>query len=83
MSEPARLHRKENERKFSSVNNKVSHIGEMVMDHIEAWVLSHALLCLIVAMCMLMALFVVLLFTLTGVSAVESGTYYNQFSKIV
>ena len=81
MSEPARLHRKE-ERKFSSVN-KVSHIGEMVMDHIEAWVLSHALLCLIVAMGMLMALFVALIFTLTGVSAVESGAYYNNLNNII
>lgn len=75
MSQPARLHRKE-ERKFSSVN-KVSHIGDWLFDHIEAWVLSHALLCLIVAMCMLMALFVALIFTLTGVSAVESGGMRN------
>ena len=81
MSEPARLHRKE-ERKFSSVN-KVSHIGEWLFDHIEAWVLSHALLCLIVAMCMLMALFVALIFTLTGVSATDSGVVYNQFNNIV
>ena len=78
---PARLQRKNEEN--SSVNNKVSHIGEMVSEHIEAWVQTHALLCLIVLLCLLMAVFVTLIFAITGVSAVESGTYYNQFSNIV
>ena len=77
---PARLHRKEEN---SSVNNKVSHIGEMVSEHIEAWVQTHALLCLIVLTCLLMALFVTLIFAITGVSATESGVQYNQFQNIV
>jgi hypothetical protein len=79
MSSPARLHRKEEN---SSVN-KVSHTGRLVMDTIEAWVLSHAFLCLIVAICLLMALFVTFLFAITGVSAVESGTYYNNLNNII
>jgi hypothetical protein len=78
---PARLHRKE-EKRISSVN-KVSHIGEMVSEHIEAWVQTHALLCLIVLTCLLMALFVTLIFAITGVSATESGVQYNQFQNIV
>ena len=54
-----------------------------LQDRIEAWVLSHALLCLIVLMCLLMALFVTVIFVMTGVSATESGVTYNQFSNIV
>jgi hypothetical protein len=79
MSSPARLHRKEEN---SSVN-KVSHTGRLVMDTIEAWVLSHAFLCLIVVMCLLMALFVVLIFAITGVSATDSGMQYNQLQNII
>ena len=79
MSQPARLHRKEEN---SSVN-KVSQSYRLVMDTIEAWVQTHALLCLIVLFAILIALFVVLIFTLTGVSATESGTVYNQISNIV
>ena len=79
MSSPARLHRKEEN---SSVN-KVSQFYRLVMDTIEAWVLSHAFLCLIIAMCLLMALFVTLIFAITGVSAVESGTYYNNLNNII
>ena len=80
MSQPARLHRK---KENSSVNNKVSHTGEMVSEHIEAWVEAHALLCLIVFTCILMALFVTLIFAITGVSATESGMQYNQFQNII
>jgi hypothetical protein len=79
MNSPARLHRKEEN---SSVN-KVSQFYRLVMDTIEAWVLSHAFLCLIVAICLLMALFVTFLFAITGVSAVESGTYYNNLNNII
>ena len=78
MSSPARLHRKE-EKKFSSV----SQLRQLVMDTIEAWVNAHALLCLIICACILIALFTVLIFTLTGVSATESGTVYNHMSNIV
>ena len=80
MNSPARLHRKEEN---SSVNNKVSHLGRLVMDTIEAWVNTHALLCLIVLTSLLMAAFVVVIFMITGVSATESGTVYNQFQNIV
>ena len=81
MSQPARLHRKE-EKRISSVN-KVSQSYRLVMDTIEAWVQTHALLCLIVLTCLLMALFVTLIFAITGVSATESGVQYNQFQNIV
>ena len=54
-----------------------------ISKRIEAWVLAHATLCLIVAICLLMALFVTLIFVLTGVSATESGVQYNQFSNII
>ena len=79
MSSPARLHRKEEN---SSVN-KVSQFYRLVMDTIEAWVLSHAFLCLIVAICLLMALFVTLIFAITGVSATDSGMQYNQIQNII
>ena len=79
MSSPVRLHRKEEN---SSVN-KVSQFYRLVMDTIEAWVLSHAFLCLIIAMCLLMALFVVLIFAVTGVSATDSGMQYNQIQNII
>ena len=79
MSQPARLHRKEEN---SSVN-KVSQSYRLVMDTIEAWVQTHALLCLIVLLCLLMAFFVCLIFALTGVSATDSGMQYNQLQNIV
>jgi hypothetical protein len=79
MSSPVRLHRKEEN---SSVN-KVSQSYRLVMDTIEAWVQTHALLCLIVLLCLLMAFFVCLIFALTGVSATDSGMQYNQLQNIV
>ena len=79
MNSPARLHRKDN----SSVKNKVSQFYRLVMDTIEAWVLSHAFLCLIVVICLLMALFVTLIFAITGVSATDSGMQYNQLQNII
>ena len=54
-----------------------------IMNRVEAWVLSHAMLCLIVLMCFLMAAFIVVIFLITGVSATESGVQYNAFDKIV
>jgi hypothetical protein len=70
---PARLHRKE---------EKTS-VSQLILDTIEEWVLTHSLLCLTVAICLLMALFIFLIFTLVGVSVNESGTLYNQFQNIV
>lgn len=74
MSKPVRL---------AKQDNNVDHILSSITRGIEAWVLSHALLCIIVAMCLLMALFVALIFVLTGVSAVESGTVYNGMERII
>ena len=71
--EPVRLHKKDNDYDF--MNN--------LQMAVEAWVLSHATLCLIVLMCLLMALFVTVIFIMTGVSATDSGVTYNQFDKIV
>ena len=70
---PARLHKKK----------ESSSISQSIIDGIDAWVQTHALLCLIVFICLLMAMFVVLIFTLTGVSATESGVVYNQFNNII
>jgi hypothetical protein len=77
MSKPVRLAKQDNNQ-FN-----VDHILSSITRGIEAWVLSHALLCIIVAMCLLMALFVALIFVLTGVSAVESGTVYNGMERII
>ena len=74
---PARLHRKEEN---SSSANKYS---QLVMGEIEAWVNAHALLCLIVLTCLLMAIFVAVIFAITGVSATESGMQYNQLQNII
>ena len=74
---PARLDKKTEETDY------INHIFSSITEGIEAWVLSHAMLCLIVAICLLMALFVALIFILTGVSAVESGTVYNGMERII
>ena len=72
---PARLHKEQPKK------NQIPPFN--ISKKIEAWVLAHATLCLIVAICLLMALFVTLIFVLTGVSATESGVQYNQFSNII
>ena len=56
---------------------------DWLIDKIEAWVQSHALLLLIISVCLLMSLFVTLCFMICGVSAVESGVQYNSYSKII
>ena len=76
MSKPARLHKKEPEDDIYSFYNSM-------LSMVEAWVISHATLCLIVAMCLLMALFVTLIFVTTGVSATESGVTYNHLESMV
>lgn len=68
---PVRLHRKEEN--SSSVNK----FSQLVMEKIEAWVNAHALLCLIILTCLLMAIFVAVIFAITGVSATESGAMRN------
>ena len=77
MSKPVRLAKQDNNQ-FN-----VDHILSSITRGIEAWVLSQALLCIIVAMCLLMALFVVLIFILTGVSATDSGAVYNNMERII
>lgn len=73
--EPVRLAKKPEK---ESIN-----VTSLILDKVEAWVLSHALLCLIVAICLLMALFFTFLNLMVGVSATESGVVYNGFDKII
>ena len=47
------------------------------INRVEAWVLSHAMLCLIVTICFLIALFTVVIFLMVGISATESGVMRN------
>ena len=77
-SEPVRLEKVQ--------ENEVNHFYNfymMVINRVEAWVLSHALICLIVVVSMLIALFVVVIFLLTGVSATDSGAMYNSMERII
>lgn len=75
---PARL-----DKKADKTEININYILSSVTKSIEAWILSHAFLCLIVAICLLMALFVVLIFILTGVSATDSGAVYNNMERII
>lgn len=52
-------------------------------DEIESWVLSHAHIFLPLCIILLLILFVALMYAVVGVSAVESGNYYNQFDKVI
>ena len=74
MSRPARLHKVQ--------ENNVSPLI-VLQDKVEEWVLSHSALCLFVLMALLIALFVVLIFALVGVSATDSGVQYNQLENII
>jgi hypothetical protein len=76
MSKPARLHKKEPQNDIYSFYNSL-------INRVEAWVNAHALLCLFVCGCLLIALFVSLIFVMTGVSATESGVTYNQLENII
>ena len=68
---PARLHKNNVHEDFS------------FMDKVEALAIRHAPLLFILAIVILLALFVTLIFVITGVSATESGVQYNQFDKII
>ena len=48
-----------------------------IKQFIEAWVLSHATLCLIIAMGILITLFIIVMFSIVGISATESGAMRN------
>ena len=82
-----RCHMSKNPVRLEKVEEKADDViltlYHSIMNRVEAWVLSHAFLCLIILTCFLMAAFVVLIFLLTGVSATESGVQYNAFDKIV
>ena len=75
MSKPVRLAKNQ--------NDDDSFFNSKIMDYVEAWVLTHATLVLLVSICLLMALFVTLIFVMTGVSATESGVQYNHFGDII
>ena len=72
---PVRLAKKEEKNVYSFYNS--------IMDKVEAWVLTHPLLCLTVVICLLMALFVTVIFVMVGVSATDSGVTYNALEKII
>ena len=75
---PVRLEKVE-----SKTDDVIKTLYKSIMGRIEAWVLSHAMLCLIVATSFLIALFTVVIFVMVGVSATESGIQYNAFDKII
>ena len=75
---PVRLEKVE-----SKADDVILRTYHSLMDKVEAWVLAHALLCLTVCICLLMALFVTVIFLLVGVSATDSGVQYNSFDKII
>ncbi len=75
MSTPPRLHRQEENESYSFISP--------IINIIEAWCLRHALLCLFICMAFLIALFTCLIFAITGVSATDSGTYYNHMQGVI
>lgn len=77
-SEPVRL-----EKVQEKEVNHFYNFYNAVINRVEAWVLSHAFLCLIIMVSMLIALFTVAIFLLTGVSATDSGTLYNSMERII
>lgn len=56
---------------------------DKLMEKIESWAIAHATIILMVCFAMLIALFVVLIFALTGVSATDSGIQYNHFQDVI
>jgi hypothetical protein len=73
---PVRLGKKEPQNDIYSFYNSI-------METIEEWALAHSALLLIIAVSLLIALFVAMIFLLTGVSATESGVTYNQLENII
>ena len=67
----------------TKADDVIKTLYKSIMGRIEAWVLSHAMLCLIVATSFLIALFTVVILVMVGVSATESGIQYNAFDKII
>ena len=72
MSKPARLRKVED-----TSDDKINEIFNRILNKFEGFVLSHAMLFLIISICLLISLFIGVIFTMTGVSAVESGMLRN------
>ena len=52
-------------------------------EEIEAWILSHAYIFLPVCVIILLLLFVILCYTLCGLSATDSGMTYNHLMDVI
>lgn len=76
MSKPARLHKVEE-------TNHVSPFLNKFMTMVEEWAWRHVTLLLFILMALLIALFVMLMFAIVGVSATDSGVQYNQLQNII
>ena len=59
------------------------HLYNHFLEAVEEWLLDHSLLCLIILIAVLTALFVMLCFAIVGVSATDSGVQYNQLQNII
>ena len=58
------------------------HLYNHFFDAVEEWLLDHSLLCLIILIAVLTALFVMVMFAICGVCAVESGGMRNFINTI-
>ena len=56
---------------------------DKLMNNIESFALAHSTIILMVCFALLIALFTVLIFSLVGVSATESGIQYNHFQDVI
>lgn len=52
-------------------------------DEMEEWILNHSHIFLPLAIIALIVLIILLIAAMTGVSAVESGTYYNHLQDVI
>ena len=51
--------------------------------NLEVWLLNHAHIFLPLAIIILIALIIALIYAMTGVAAVESGNYYNHLQDVI
>ena len=49
----------------------------------EVWLLNHTHIFLTLAIIILIALIIALIYAVTGVAAVESGNYYNHLQDVI
>ena len=73
INQPVRLDKKEEKPSYFVI----------IRDKIDAWVNRHAVLLFLVIFALLIALFVCLIFAITGMSATESGMTYNHFMDVI